>query len=98
MEQDKAIDQAINELRDRLTRLDREIKVRASDIKFFIWLYMEGDEGDKEDDKDTLVNYTRRNNAGNIEVRTVNRTMHTSSVKERTPEEFDKWREALERM
>jgi len=88
MEQDKAI----AELHDKLTGLNPEIKVRAADIQHYFWLYLEDDDGG------TLMNQCRRNESGNIEVRTVNRTMHTETVKERTPEEFDLWREALERM
>ena len=86
------LDKAIDELRDKLTGLDREIKVRASDIQHYFWLYLE------DDNNGTLMNQCRRNDAGYIEVRTVNRVMHTSTEKERTPEEFDTWRETLERM
>jgi len=85
-------DKAIKELYDRLTGLNPDIFVRAKDIRHDYFLYLE------DDGCGTLLNQCRRNDAGNIEVRTVNRTMHTETVKERTPEEFDKWREALERM
>ena len=88
MEQDKAI----AELHDKLTGLNPEIKVRAVDIQHYFWLYLE------DDGCGTLMNQCRINDAGNIEVRTINRLMHTSSEKERTPEEFDLWREKLERM
>ena len=86
------IDKAIAELHDKLTGLNPEIKVRAADIQHYFWLYLE------DDNNGTLMNQYRRNDAGNIEVRTVNRVMHTSTEKERTPEEFDLWREKLERM
>jgi len=85
-------DKAIRELRDRITGLDRELIIRAADIKHFFWLYLEGNEND------TLVNFSRRNDAGNIEINTVNRTNHTNRIIERTPEEFDVWRKRLERM
>lgn len=85
-------DKAIAELHDKLTGLNPEIKVRAADIQHYYFLYLE------DDGCGTLLNQCRRNDAGNIEVRTVNRTMHTETEKERTPEEFDLWREKLERM
>ena len=84
------IDKAILELHNKLTGLDPDIKVRAKDIQHHFWLYLEGNEND------TLVNFSRRNSQGNIEINTINRTKHTNSVKERTPEDFDLWREALE--
>ena len=84
-------DKAIAELHDKLTGLDPEIKVRAADIQFNYFLYLEDDNG-------TLINQCRRNDAGNIEVRTISRIMKTSKDKERTPAEFDLWREKLEAM
>ena len=86
------IDKAIAELHDKLTGLNPEIKVRAADIQHNYFSFLE------DDNNGTLLNQCRRNDAGNIEVRTVNRVMHTKTEKERTPEEFDAWRELLERM
>ena len=84
------LDKAILELRDRLTGLNPDIKVRARDIKQHFWLYLE------DDNNGTLCNFSRLNDAGNIEINTVNRIMHTNRIIERTPQEFDLWREALE--
>ena len=84
------IDKAILELHDKLTGLNPDIKVRAKDINHQFWLYLE------DDNTGVLCNFSRRNDAGNIEINTVNRIMHTNRIIERTPQEFDLWREALE--
>ena len=86
------IDKAIQELRDSIIGLDHTVIMRAENINHYDWLFLEGEFDE------TLVNQTRRNSNGNIEIRTINRTMRTSSTTEYTPEQFDAWRKRLEEL